>query len=569
MLLASILPTTRATFTGPLGGGDPLDDRWYLPLAWAGGATFSPETQMRCGTVLAAVRWRADRLGVCQPSVYQSLGGKDGSRDWPRHPVQRLLRYPNTFQTGMRQRQWTSVCTSTWGNAYSEIIGSPDNWRKQLWPLEPSSCRIVDQNRVTGSLVYEGRRVDLSELGRTQPLKIYRQDQVLHVRGFSTDGVSGQRMYRLIQNIVDVALAAEGHILTHLRNGAHLGGVLSHPETFGEGGEEKLQNSLEAFRGPGANGKFLILQEGMEFARVTATNQESQTLELNDSWVGAVLRALGVPGVAVGWMGDKTATYASAVEFMKSGVRDVLLPEATNLEAEEALALFLDSEIENGFYVRHNLDALARGDLESRTRSIVMAVGGPYKTPNEGRGIDDLNPINEPWMNTVARASNMTGAQIEADGPSDQPSQVPPGKKPGRAEASAPRLADMQAFYARRAPALDPDDEAAHAIALERAQFATNAAAAVARKEINWARRGTNGGGGALSRFAGNPEGLARQAAEFYGRHVAIVAQAMLLDESTAMAYCDRRRTALLEHGAEALNEDAMITELCALKLGD
>jgi phage portal protein BeeE len=220
-LLAQVWPTSpRADVTWA-----PLDDRWYSGDVgeWmAGNDTgiyLGADTIFRCSTVLAAVRFKAQAVAVCSPQTFIHLPGGRRQAD-PEHYSQQVLRRP-TKSNWLTSYEWTMLNVtwlSTWGNAYSRVVAGQRAFAEELLPLHPAHMKPIDQ-RADGSLVYE----------YTPPMRareVLGEDEVLHYRELSLDGLNGLAIYQLIRNVVGIALLAERHVASFLRKGSRLAGVL-------------------------------------------------------------------------------------------------------------------------------------------------------------------------------------------------------------------------------------------------------------------------------------------------------------------------------------------------------
>jgi HK97 family phage portal protein len=492
-------------------GWEPLDDRWYtndLGFSASGDAAvaLTADGILRCGTVLAAVRFRGDSVAMCPPSTYLIQGERrvvDAG-----HYSHRVLRNPNAWMTGNRWRHLMGVWMATWGNAYSEIVADRDSFAGELRPISPAHIRIRDQ-RTDGTLMYEYARPGRAP--RELP-----QERVLHFRDIGTDGLQGLAMYQLIRNAVNIALAAEQHLGTFLRKGSRLSGLVTPSTPLEKDQRDALRSALNKELGGASNtGAFGVLPFGVEVKPVASTNREAQLSELSDQQVGAILRFLGVPGVVAGYA-DKTATYASAKEFFESGgIKHCVLPILTNMEAEEEKSLLLPGD---GRQIKHNLDALLRANWKDRMAGLVQAVGGPFMSVNEARDIEDMDAIEGERYDQPHIPSNMAGA---AD--TEEPAEAPPQRR--RSQTATPA-----------------EDEEEARVRARGWQFALDAAGRVVRREIAAIRD-------RAPLAARDPEGWREWVSTYYGRHAAHVAETLHLDEPVARQYAEGQRDALLTEG--------------------
>jgi hypothetical protein len=239
-----------------------------------------------------------------------------------------------------------------------------------------------------------------------------------------------------------------------------------------------------------------------------------------------VLRFLGVPGVVVGYQGDKAATYASADAFFeKGGVKHCILPLVTNMEQRDELTLLVRGD---PHYIKRNLDVLQRANTKDRFASLVQATGGPFMAVNEARAIEDMNPDPNPDFDQVRWPANVAGKDTPTDPTPTDPSPAPKRRKP-------------------EPPPADEEDAAA-ALAPRGAQFAIDAAARVLRREVA-AVRGVKGSVGLAGKFAKDPAGWEKAVRAFYQEHAAHVAEVLHLTRDAAAAYVAGQRDELLAGG--------------------
>ena len=495
----------------------PLDDRWCSSdLVGDDGAAFalSGESVLRCGTVLAAVRFLADAWAMCPASVLRRTS--DGGREEePDHYAQVVLRDPNAWQTDYRWQHMNMVRAALWGSSHNEIRPARGAWAGELWPLDPHAVSVADQRR-DGTLVYV---YNPPEGG---PERTIGQERMLHFRGLSTDGRDGVKMYVLIRNVVSIALAAEQHTAAFLRKGARLSGLVIPQAPLEKEQRADLRAALNTMLGGSkSTGSFGVLPFGVDVKPIASNNRESQLAELSDQMVGSILRFLGVPGVVAGYA-EKTATYASAKEFFESGgIKHCVLPWVTNFEAEVSKALLVRGD---GRQVKYNLGVLLRASTKDTYEALMKAIGRPFMTGNEGRKIIDLNPIgDDPTMDACVLPKNTGPDQTPADAHQEEP-------------PAAPTRARVQ-------PAQEDDSSQAKGW-----QFAVDAAARVVRRELSAIRD-------RAPMAARDPSGWREWVVGYYDRHVAHVAEVLHVDGGTARTYAEGQRDELLSDGGIAKAE--------------
>jgi HK97 family phage portal protein len=524
---------------------DSLDERWYQPdLGFYGGAVdtgvqVTATTIFRCAAVLAAVRFKAEAVAVCSPQTFLRLPNNRREAA-PDHYSQQLLRNPNEGMTGYEWAHQMVVWLTTWGNSYNRIVAGRTSFAERLMPIHPTRCKPVEQ-KADGSLIYR-----YTPPGGGTP-ETLGSDQILHYRGFSLDGIQGEQTYQLIRNIVAIAQAAEKHIAAFLKKGTRLSGMITSEKTMTDTVQKRAESSwAETFGGPENTGRIAFLPAPLKFTPIMGDHQKAQLMELQYHQVEQALMSIGVPGVVVGYQGDKASTYASADAFFeKGGIKHCILPTVTNMEQRDEKALLLRGD---PHYIKRNIDVLQRANTKDRFAALVQAAGGPFMTRNEVRTIEDLNPDDDPAMDKVLEPGNMAATGEKPD-PAPPPFGGPRRPPPPPAEDEG-------------------DDEEAAARAERHRLFVEDAAARVVGRELA-AIQGKPGQKGAAARYAKDPSAWRAWAEDYYGRHVMVVATTLHVEEDSARNYCEAQLRALLAGGLAVVQawEKEAVPRLAALAM--
>ena len=193
------------------------------------------------------------------------------------------------------------------GDAMAEIERGRGGAIRGLTPLD---SRAVGVRRVDGRLRYEFCRNGVW-LGRDQ-------DDILHIPGFSFDGVRGMSVIRhAARDAIGLALAAEGFSSRFFASGAHPDVALKVP---GKMTQEQIDNlrRIWASKYGGAHNASLpiVLTEGTDLQEVTLSAQDSQLIEARRFQVADIARAFGVPPHMVGET-DKSTSWGSGIEQLQ------------------------------------------------------------------------------------------------------------------------------------------------------------------------------------------------------------------------------------------------------------
>lgn len=481
---------------------DPTDDRYYahpVVVDHTGGigGPRSEDSAFKNSVIWRAANVLGGAIGSVPAGVYRDLGGEKGKEvatDDPWHI--RFKRAVSKSQTAYRFFHQMAGQIMVGGNFYARRIGTPND--PGLWPLAADRIRVCDVLS-DGSLRYEYR----TNAGVVQVLN---QDQIIHVRGFSRDGITGVSVFEMMRDELGLALAGRVQRTAFMRNEMRPGVVIKHPGTLGEKAEANIIKGYVATHGgPHNAGMPLILAEGADIATFQISSRDAQWIEGEQFTIENFIRWSGIPGVLLGYP-DKTATYASAEAFFDSFITFCLLPFATNIEREFSLALWgLDSDLSLEF----NLNALMRADSAARATFYRTMVEMGILTRNEVRRLENRNPL-------AGLDDPLTPKNMGTGGEPPQPAPAP--RRPG-----AKARARLQ-------------------------KFVRGAAARIVRREALHLV-GAEGQKGLAVRFAADPRRWAEAVSDFYARHAEMVENELHLPADVAAGYCREQREAVLAGG--------------------
>ncbi len=454
------------------------DDYWYQPIGMitTSGQAVSPETAMRLSAVWACVKVLSETLAQLPIHIYRrrSDGGKERATN---HPLYRLLHdQPNAWQTSYEFVEMVQGHAVLRGNGYCEIISGPDGQIRELIPLHPDRIKIEMISERNWRYRYQLSDATTRTLAR---------GQVLHIRGFSADGIVGMNPIEYEREAVGMGLAAQDYGARFYRNGAQPGGVIEWEGSFSD--NEARRNFRESWQAAQAGvnrHKTAVLEKGMRYHELGIKHTDAQYLETRSFQVEEIARIFRVPPHMIQKL-DK-ATFSNIEQQAIEFVVGTMMPWIRRWE--QALTRDLITYPER-YFVEIAVDGLLRGDAKSRAEFYKSGITSGWLAPNEARIKENLNPL--PGLDAPLRPLNMERT--------DQPSQQ-----------------DQQS--------------AGQALAAERARAIMESAAdRIVRRETQ-----------ALHRIIDRAESaseIAENAMEFYLAHASHIAEVLRIDESAAHDY--------------------------------
>jgi HK97 family phage portal protein len=399
------VPDMRAS-----GAPGPEDDVWYQNQIGAGvaasGALVTADSAMRISAVFACVKVLAESVAMLPLVVYD----KDMGRETPaaNHPLHRLLaRAPNEWQTSFQFRLMMMYHLALRGNAFAFKDMNYAGIITRLIPFHPDRVRVYRLPGVAGPLVYEVRDPWTSELTR------YNQDQILHLRGLTSDGVIGLSPIAAQRETLGGALGAQDYANRMWANDAKPAGVITAPGKVSEQAAKNIKQSWQTlFSGPNIH-KTAVLEEGMKYERIQLSQGDVQWLDTRKFQVNDIARIFRVPPHMIG---DLTRSTNNNIEHQGiEFVTQALMPWIENWEQQICHDLMTPDEQEQ-YGVSFIEDALLRGDQKSRFDAYAVARQWGWMSANEIRRKERMQPLDaDDGGDDYLRPMNFTVAGTQAD----------------------------------------------------------------------------------------------------------------------------------------------------------
>ena len=87
------------------------------------------------------------------------------------------------------------------------------------------------------------------------------------------------------------------------------------------------------------------------------------------------------------------ATHTNIEEQQREFYVDTLMDILTGYEQELTYKLFTQQELEAGYYVKFNVNAILRADPKTRYEGYRIAIQSGFMTPNEVRELEEMEPL--------------------------------------------------------------------------------------------------------------------------------------------------------------------------------
>lgn len=345
------------------------------------GKNVTEENALSSTAVYAAGRAISETVASLPLHLFRRLknGGKERATDQKLYNIMHLQ--PNPEMSSMVYRQ---ICASHflfYGNSYSEIERDLNDNVIGLWPLMPNKMRIT---RVDGILYYDYSLPS----GKT---KIFNTSQIMHIRGFSLNGIMGMSPIDKGKQAIGLGMGLEEFGARFFGNGARPGTVLEHPGELSENAIKRLRKAWDDIHGGlSKSNRMAILEEGMKLHEFGVSPQDAQALESRKFQVIEVARLFNVPPHILKDLERSTFNNIEqmGLEYIIYTIRPILVL----FEQQYSISLLPENK-KSEYFIEHIVDGLLRGDTESRYKAYLIGRQNGWLSANDIRGLENMNPI--------------------------------------------------------------------------------------------------------------------------------------------------------------------------------
>ena len=325
------------------------------------------------------------------------------SRERPGHPLLHLLNVrPNEAMTPSVRKEVLENSRLEGGNGYDWIVRDPQTGR--VAELIPVPWYLVQPWKDTAGRIW----YTVTHPFTGEPMVLPRED-VCHYKGATRDGLTGISVLRRAADTLASARAAQEYERAYYESGGQPSGVLKTDADLGgwaEGADgkplQRADGSLVSLKdqlrsewekvhaGPKNGHRVAILDLGLDYKPITATNADAQFIESKEVSIRDIARYFGVPLYK---LQEGKQAYGSNEQNAIEYVVGTLHPIVTQYEEEQTWKLLTDGELWAGLELRINMMAELKGDTEARSRWYQMMLQeGPFSV-NDVLALEDMPDV--------------------------------------------------------------------------------------------------------------------------------------------------------------------------------
>ena len=330
--------------------------------------------------IYACVNILSDDIAKLPVKIYKKTDGaieRIGRKD---HNIAKLLTAkPNDIISDYKKLLMVDVLIA--GNHYSAINKDKNGKVVSLIPLPNSTEANVD---LTGKLTYQtvinGKQV------------IFQPWEIIHIKGFTRDGIHGKSPIRVIAERAESNQLANEFNINLIEQGGSPKGILRVPGLLDKDAKTKAKDEWKKVNG---SDSIAVVDSGLEYQQIGFSQEDMQFIEsqkYNQQKISAIFK---VPLHKLNELGR--STYSNIEHQALEYVKNTLQPWITRIEEEWNTKLFSESEQDQDYYIKFNLDSELRGDSETRAKVDKTKIESGVSTLNEVRARNEDSPY-EPEM---------------------------------------------------------------------------------------------------------------------------------------------------------------------------
>ena len=264
------------------------------------------------------------------------------SRERPGHPLLHLLNVrPNEAMTPSVRKEVLENSRLEGGNGYDWVVRDPQTGR--VAELIPVPWYLVQPWKDTAGRIW----YTVTHPFTGEPMVLPRED-VCHYKGATRDGLTGISVLRRAADTLASARAAQEYERAYYESGGQPSGVLKTDADLGgwaEGADgkplQRADGSLVSLKdqlrsewekvhaGPKNGHRVAILDLGLDYKPIAASNQEAQFIESKEVSIRDIARYFGVPLYK---LGEGKEAYSSNEQNAIEYVVGTLHPIVTQYE---------------------------------------------------------------------------------------------------------------------------------------------------------------------------------------------------------------------------------------------
>jgi HK97 family phage portal protein len=367
-MLRNLFEKRAISFQTIFGSGSDLMQTTYS------GTVITQDTSLKIGAVYACVRLLADTISTLPADTYY----RDGGERLPYRPKPSWLDNPDLGVSREDHLQQAMVSLLLDGNIFVRIFRNGNG--------EVIALTVLDPTRVEVRRNYETREVEYV----IQNGAVLTTDEVLHITELRRPGaLRGVSRITEVKQGLGLAAALEEFSARFFGQGSTTAGIIEWPGALTQEQAKDLADGYEqGHKGLKRSHRPGVLYGGAKFVKTGVDPEQAQMLQSRQFAVEEIARIFRVPLHLLQVATPGAMSYASVEQNAIQFAQYTLRPIITKLET--AYSSLLPGPV----FVKFNLDAILRGDIQTRFAAYSTGQQSGFLSVNDIHRLEDMPPAD-------------------------------------------------------------------------------------------------------------------------------------------------------------------------------
>lgn len=293
---------------------------------------------------------------------------------------------PNKNMTSFDFIRTMEAYRNTEGNAYA--------LKKYNSRYQVESLNILDPSRVE-PVLEEGSGELWYEINGDNGRYYVHNMEIIHVKHVHTAGFKGISPVKVLANTIAYDQEVRKFSLEQMDTAIKASFILKMATHLGKEKKEEILNNFQQFYKD--NGGVLIQESGVEIESISRSIIDTKVFEVEKITKSRVAMVYNMPLIFLGSF--EGVSYNSMEQLSIDYLTNTMTPIVRQYEQEFNRKLLTNGERLAGLYFKFNLNALLRGDMQTRGEFYFKMIRSGGMKPNEMRALEEMPP--EPGGDTL------------------------------------------------------------------------------------------------------------------------------------------------------------------------
>lgn len=374
LAIADLVSPQKRSSDATLKGGDSWLSFFNFNRT-AGGKKINTHSSLTISAFYSALNTVCNSMALLPMIPFQDINGI--RKPLTDHSAYYLLRSePNELMTAFNFKFIMAVAVFMKGNAYALIEKNNSGYPTAYIFLDPDKVTVIQHN---GKLFYKHEN------------NLHSAADIIHIPGFSFDGLSGMSLLQHAADNLGVSLTAQTFGSDSLHDRGVSQAVVETDKVVNADGKKAFAKSFSDALATGDKHRVAVLDEGFKYRRITLSPEEAKFIETYAAGVEDVARWFNIPNFKLNIKGE--GGYNFIVEMSNEYLQRAVMPLGEKFKQEfERKTFTLLERKGKGVYINLNYKKLLQTNPKARAQFYKDLYYMGAISANEIRELEDMNP---------------------------------------------------------------------------------------------------------------------------------------------------------------------------------